>query len=172
MQHGVTEFGLSLGSNLGDRLSFLRRARAALAALPKTRISISSPVYETEPVDVQSAYRDCAFLNAVVILSSSLEPDAMSYHVHRIEHELGRRREPDRNAPRVIDIDVLYVDARVINHKDLTVPHPRWLERRFVVQPLADVRPDIVLPGTVRTVREILLSLPTEADVVRFLKEW
>lgn len=78
----------------------------------------------------------------------------------------------NRNAPRVIDIDIIYVNQMCIQNDDITVPHPRWAGRRFVVQPLADVRPEMTLPGESRTVQQILLSLPETPEVVLYRKEW
>jgi 2-amino-4-hydroxy-6-hydroxymethyldihydropteridine diphosphokinase len=167
------EVGLSLGSNLGDRLVHLARARQAIARLPGVDLLASSPVYETEPVGVRPRFRHLAFLNAVVVVESALAPQRLLDELHAIEADLGRARAGgDRNAPRPIDIDVLYAGAERIVTPDLTVPHPRWAERRFVVQPLADVRPDRVLPGEARPVRAVLLSLPDEPKVILFKREW
>ena len=84
---------------------------------------------------------------------------------------MGRVRGMDRNAPRPIDIDILYADDVMIDDDDLTLPHPRWSERRFVVQPLADVRPALCIPGQNRTVAEILAGMPATPTVHRF-KDW
>jgi len=168
----TVEYGLSLGSNLGDRMRHLRAARERVCAQLGTRLLAQSRVYETEPVDVSDAYRDMPFLNAVIVVESAAPPRAMNARLHAIEAELGRERAGDRNAPRPIDIDIVYAGAFRVRDAVLTLPHARWAERRFVVQPLADVRPDRVLPGEARTVREILLALPREPVVVPFAEEW
>jgi len=159
------EIGLSLGSNLGNRLGNLHDAIRWLAALPDTRVVAEAPVYETEPVGVRPEFAHLAYLNTVVIIESELPLSTLSTAVHTIEAQMGRVRGEDRNAPRPVDIDVLY--AGTITHADgiLDLPHPRWAQRRFMVQPLADVRPDLCLPGESRTVAEILAALPATETV-------
>ena len=166
------EIGLCLGTNLGDRMDNLRAAADALASIDGIEIVERSPVYETEPVDVSPQYRDQAFLNAVLIVDTSLDAREVARHVHRIEAEMGRERSEDRNAPRIIDIDVIYAGGLQLESEELTVPHREWAGRRFVVQPLADVRPDLVMPGLTRSVRDVLLSLPREPKVVPFETRW
>ncbi len=168
----MTEAGFSLGSNLGDRLAHLAAARDRLAALPGARLLAQSPAYETEPVDVPAEYRHLPFLNAVVILEGSHDARAWLNDLHAIELALGRQRTADRNAPRTIDIDLLYVGGETIEKQNLTVPHPRWAQRRFVVQPLADVRPSLVLPDSRQTVANILAALPAEPVVTLFARTW
>ena len=166
------EFGLSLGSNQGDRLRHLQEARARVVRLPGVTLLVKSPVYETEPVDVGPAYRDQPFLNAVLIVAGDCASDALSDALHGIETEMGRVRSADRNAPRPIDLDLLYAGTQMLATTRLTLPHPRWDQRRFVVQPLADVRPDLVLPGQARTVSAILFALPPKPDVVLWVRFW
>jgi 2-amino-4-hydroxy-6-hydroxymethyldihydropteridine diphosphokinase len=168
----VREQGLSLGSNLGDRLENLRVARARIARLPDVTVVASSSVYETEPVGVRPEYHDRPFLNAVVVVASAADPRALARELHAIEDAMGRRRSEDRNAPRVIDIDVIYVDNARIDEAELVVPHERWFERRFVVQPLCDLRPNLVIPGQAGTVRDVLLSLSQSSEVVEFATDW
>jgi 2-amino-4-hydroxy-6-hydroxymethyldihydropteridine diphosphokinase len=166
------EFGLSLGSNLGDRTGQLTRARAGIEHFPRTRVVAASPVYETEPVGVKAEYGHLKFLNAVLVIESGLDPDTLRREVAALEARLGRVRGPDRFAPRAIDIDILYAGDVLMETEGLTLPHPRWATRRFVVQPLADVRPDLVLPGARRTVRDILAALPSGEAVTLFSREW
>ena len=153
------EYGPSLGSNLDDTIQHLRDARHALAQHPAVHITAASHLYETEPVDVQPAYAHLAFVNAVLIVESSLEAQCLLAAINDIETQLGRVREEDRNAPRTIDIDILYAGDQLIESGGLTVPHPRWAERAFVVVPLAEVRPDLTLPGTNTSVAEHLMTL-------------
>ena len=166
------EAGFSLGSNLGDRLAHLAAARDQLAALPEARLVAQSPAYETEPVGVTPEHRHLLFLNAVVVLESPRDARAWLAAIRRIEHDLGRRRSANRNAPRPIDIDLLYAGAEAIEDGALVVPHPRWAQRRFVVQPLADVRPDLVLPGRRRTVAAVLRALPAAEAVALYARAW
>lgn len=166
------EIGLSFGSNLGERLGNLKLARHKIAASRDITVVAQSPVYETEPVGVQPKHKNRQFLNAVLVVESDTLPNELLARLHQVESELGRRRVGDRNAPRTIDIDVLYIGELRRADSQLTVPHPRWMERRFVVQPLADVRPDLALPGETRTVRDVLLSLPPTPKVVLFSEDW
>lgn len=166
------EIGLSLGSNLDDRLDHLRQAKAGIAALRSVTLLAASPVYETEPVDVLPQYAEMPFLNAVLIIDAEPEIDRLLASLHEIETGLGRKRHSDRNSPRQIDIDIIYAGELVILLKDGGVPHPRWSTRRFVVKPLSDLRPDLRIPGAQRTVREVLLALPPAPKVVLFTDRW
>ena len=164
----MMEIGLGLGSNLDHRLDYLREATKRIAALPGTRLLAKAPIYETQPVDVQPVYEHLEYLNTVIIVESSMELSALSEAIHKIETDMGRVRGADRNAPRPIDIDILY--AGNVKQADgiLNLPHPRWATRRFVVQPLADVRPNLRLPGEKQTIAEVLKGLPTSKDVKLF----
>ena len=166
------EIGLSFGSNHGDRLRNLREGRSRVAALAGVRVAAASPVYETEPVDVAEEFRGRSFLNAVLIAECAGDLRSFSSAIHAIEDAMGRVRGPDRNAPRVIDIDIIYAGNEHHCETTLTVPHPRWKERRFVLQPLADVRPDLVIPGELRSVRAVLASLPDTPAARLFCREW
>ena len=166
------EYGLSLGSNLGDRLQHLRAAASGIVRFCGAEIVARSRVYETEPVGVAPAYAQLPFLNAVLVVRGDPDPAELAVELHGIEWEAGRVRTADRYAPRPLDIDVLYADDVQLSTEVLTLPHPRWAERRFVVQPLADVRPDLRLPGETRTVREVLASLPPAPKVVLFAESW
>jgi 2-amino-4-hydroxy-6-hydroxymethyldihydropteridine diphosphokinase len=161
------EIGLSLGSNLGDRLANLAEATRRILALPGVRRLAASPVYETDPVGVQPQYRHLAYLNAVLIVASDTPVETLAESLRGIEHDLGRRRGADRNAPRPIDIDILYAGQEQRATAALEIPHPRWAQRRFVVQPLADVRPGLVLPGSDRTIAQILAGLTDPGRVTR-----
>jgi 2-amino-4-hydroxy-6-hydroxymethyldihydropteridine diphosphokinase len=144
---------LSLGSNIGDREANLR---AALERLEPVRIS---PIYETEPVD----YADQAwFLNVAAEIHTELMPRQLLSLTQRIERELGRVRTIAKG-PRTIDIDILMFGGVTMHTKELEIPHPRMPERRFVLQPLADIAPDVRHPKTHRSVREMLDAL---ADTV------
>lgn len=169
----LREAGFSLGSNLGDRLAHVRAARAALAATPGARLLASAPIYETEPVSVRPEHRHLKFLNTVVILEAPLDAAGWLRRIREIEIVLGRTRTIDRYAPRIIDIDLLYCGELVIHEPGLTVPHPNWAERRFVVQPLADVRPHLRFPGDDRDILSVLATLRSPpSEVQQLLEEW
>ncbi len=156
------EIGLSLGSNLGDRLATLRNAVTRIGNLPGIRLVAAAPLYETDPVDTRPEYASLRYLNTVIIINAPDPCDLrnLSDNLHAIETALGRVRSSDRNAPRTLDIDVLYAGTLARTDGILDLPHPRWAQRRFVVQPLADVRPALQLPGQTQTVAAILAALP------------
>lgn len=139
---------LALGSNVGDRLGHLREAVEGLARV--VQVDAVSSVYETDPV----GYEDQPdFLNAVLVGVTGLGPRELLEAAHRLEAAAGRRRSfPD--APRELDVDLVLYGGLVVRGPDLTVPHPRWKERSFVLGPLADVAPGWVDPETGRTVEE------------------
>lgn len=166
------EYCLSLGSNLGDRLWNLRRAAAMIAALPGVRIIARSCVYLTDPVGVSACHTSRQFLNAVILFEAAQRPRALLERLQGIETALGRCRGPEPNAPRPIDIDIVYAGRMTIADCDLTIPHPRWAQRRFVVQPLARLRPDLVLPGSILPVSAILDGLPVIPRVTLYAAEW
>jgi 2-amino-4-hydroxy-6-hydroxymethyldihydropteridine diphosphokinase len=165
------EFGFSLGSNLGDAAGHLRECKHRLLALPDVQFVGQSLLYETEPVGVAPEYAHLKFFNAVLVLESNRAPADWLPELHRIENEMGRIRTEDRNAPRPIDVDLIYAGDQCIDRGDLVVPHPRWAMRRFVVEPLCDVRPDLVMPGVGQTVRAVLAGIGDEA-VQRSEQSW
>ena len=168
----TTEIGLSLGGNLGDRLAVLGSARRAICSIPGVDERSASRVYETEPVGVLDEYRHLPYLNAVLVVSCGCGVHAFARACRDVEFRLGRVRGEDRYAPRTSDIDLIYADAREVHDAELRLPHPRWHERRFVVQPLAEVRPQLVLPGQVLTVEQILSELPATPGATLFSERW
>lgn len=125
---------IALGSNLGDRGWHLRRALHALGRV--VRLVRVSSVHETEPVDAPGGSPD--FLNMAVLGRTSLNPHDLLREMLAIEARLGRRRSV-RNAPRVIDLDLIFYGGHHIRTPDLIVPHPRWMERDFVLEPLREI---------------------------------
>jgi 2-amino-4-hydroxy-6-hydroxymethyldihydropteridine diphosphokinase len=153
---------LSLGSNLGDREAHLRDAIARLQAEGRV-VSISS-FYETEPVE----FADQAwFLNCAVALESTQTPEHVMAALLNIEHEMGRQRI-QKKGPRIIDVDILLFSDRIIDTKELTVPHPAMHQRRFVLQPLAEIAPATRHPLLKKTIRQLLDALPTGQTVRLF----
>lgn len=167
------EIGFSLGSNRGDRVRNLRQAhQAILAEGDATEVAVS-PLYETEPVDVKPEFQHLKFLNSVLVIETDRTAEDWLARTSRIEDRLGRERDArDRNAPRDIDIDIIFAGDLLIDSGGLTVPHPRWAERRFVVQPLADVRPDLLIPGQNRRVADVLKELPGADELQRLDESW
>jgi 2-amino-4-hydroxy-6-hydroxymethyldihydropteridine diphosphokinase len=162
---------VALGSNLGNRLGNLRAARKAIVALSNVKPPIlSSAIYETEPVDCEPGAGK--FLNAVVEFNYEGELTTLLEQLIRIEEVLGRNRNHAKNVSRPIDIDLLYCGSRNIRNERLELPHPRMHLRKFVLQPLADIRPDLVLPGQKKAVRKLLAELQESAEMVRFADGW
>ena len=156
--------GIALGSNIEPRLLFLQSARRELFGLHRgTSPVLCSKVYETSPVDCPP--NSPPFLNAVLELSTEFEPEDLLQKIKSIEHVLGRPPSGERNAPRVIDIDLLYCENVAIATPNLELPHPRIAFRRFVLQPLADIRPHLRLPNVSETVQELLADLKSDEFV-------
>ncbi len=158
---------LSLGSNQGDRLAELDRACASLDIWPGILLLARSPVYETEPVGVPPAFSGHLYLNRVVIVNTTLAPAAFSDAIHTIEERLGRVRGATPGLPRIIDIDIITFGNLRLDTPELTLPHPRARTRRFVLQLLADLRPEFVFPGDTQSVSDLLHALPPTPRVTR-----
>jgi 2-amino-4-hydroxy-6-hydroxymethyldihydropteridine diphosphokinase len=162
---------VALGSNLGDRLENLRAARRRIVDLADVRPPVlSSGIYETEPVDCEPGASK--FLNAVVEFEYAGEPTDLLEQLVRTEESLGRKRDHEKNVSRTIDIDLLYCGHRQIDNERLRLPHPRMHLRKFVLRPLADIRPDLVLSNQRKTVRELLAEAKASGEVARFAHHW
>src|SRR5262245_6615206 len=148
---------LGLGSNIEDRLAPLRDAVRLLRDDEGIRVRRSSRVWETDPI---GGPPQGDFLNAVIEVESPADPRALLTAAHRVEVALGRERTI-RWGPRTIDVEVLLVGERTIDETDLIAPHPRLLERAFVLLPLLELEPDLALPGGPR-----LADLPLGPDAV------
>lgn len=138
----MTRAYIGLGANLGDARAALEAAFAALATLPATQLQRRSSIYRSAPID--SGGPD--YLNAVAELRTSLQPLALLRQLQAIERDHGRER-PYRNAPRTLDLDLLLHGDAVVQTSTLTLPHPRAHERAFVLLPLAEIAPDLAIPG-------------------------
>jgi 2-amino-4-hydroxy-6-hydroxymethyldihydropteridine diphosphokinase len=149
----MTPVAIALGSNLGDRERHLRDAVERLAASVLS-LQLSS-FLETEPVGVGP---QPLFLNAALVGHTALGPRQLLVEMQAIERALGRER-PYAGAPRTLDLDLILYNARVIDEPGLVVPHPRFRERRFVLEPLAEVAPEWIDPVSGATVRALLDAL-------------
>ena len=152
---------LSLGSNLGDRQANLRSAISRLQELGK--VTAVSSFYETQPVDLID---QPWFINAVVEFDTELGPQELMAAIIRIEEDMGRRRIT-RKGPRTIDIDLLLFGQKVIDEPGLTVPHPAMHQRRFVLEPLAELAPKAEHPVIGRKIEELRDVLPLGQAVRR-----
>jgi 2-amino-4-hydroxy-6-hydroxymethyldihydropteridine diphosphokinase len=149
---------IGLGANLGDRAASIDSALARIAALPRTRLTRVGGPIETAPVGDPD---QPAYLNAVAEVLTSLAPRDLLAALLAVERALGRVRDPQRRwGPRTIDLDLLVFGSAVVEEPGLIVPHPRMAERRFVLAPLAGLAPALPVPGTGRTVAELLAALP------------
>ncbi len=154
---------LSLGSNVGDREGQLREAKTRLGTVGRV-VAVSS-FYETEPVEfTQQPW----FLNCAVALETSVTPRQLMTAILHIEEEMGRQRV-QKKGPRSIDIDILLFDGTTVDSEELTIPHPAMQLRRFVLEPLAEIAPEVFHPVLKKTVRELLDALPA-GQVVRKLE--
>ena len=151
---------LSLGSNVGDREANLRQAIRRLADLDRVR-AISS-FYETEPVEFTE---QPWFLNCAAALETTRAPKELLNKLLALELEMGRRRTQNKG-PRIIDLDILLFDSAIVNTPGLTIPHPSLAERRFVLEPLAEIAPEAVHPVLKKTIRALRDELPA-GPVVR-----
>lgn len=147
---------LGLGSNLGDRLANLQSAVDLLAGQAGVKALRVSRVYETQPMYRESQPQ---FLNAVVEGESRFLPRTLLRRLQHIEHKLGRRRSI-KNAPRPIDIDILLYGRFVVEAPELVIPHAGMAERRFVLEPLCELAPDLRHPVLKITMRELLAKAP------------
>lgn len=159
-----TEAYIALGSNLGDRELNLLRAVAEVGRLPESRVTALSSFYKTSPVG--NVNQD-AFYNAVLGLSTRLDARSLLTHLLRIEDETFKRVRTIHQGPRRMDLDLLLFGDRTINEENLVVPHPRLAERRFVLQPLCEIAPDLLHPLTGKSMRELLAELKSDETVVK-----
>lgn len=163
--------GIALGSNLGDRLDALQSARRQIERLPAVQIPLlASAIYETAPVDCEPDATP--FFNAVIEIGYTGEALSLLRELRRIEAALGRPSTHARNTSRTLDLDLLYFGDLEVSKPELELPHPRMHDRRFVLEPLNDIRPDLVLPTQTKNVAALLRNLPTTEPLVRVASQW
>jgi len=147
--HPVTVY-IGLGSNLGDRFGMISEAVKQLRQLPATAMTALSPLYFTDPVELEGG----EFLNGVAQLQTTLSPAELHQALEHIELALGRTGKGQRQS-RTIDLDLLLYDSLVIDESTLSIPHPRMTERGFVLGPLYDLAPGLIIPLTGKTVGKL-----------------
>jgi 2-amino-4-hydroxy-6-hydroxymethyldihydropteridine diphosphokinase len=153
---------LSLGSNLGDRAANLRAAIARLANVGEV-VAVSS-FYETEPVDLAA---QPWFMNCAVKIDTEKMPRQLLSAIVDIEQQMGRRRTKQKSGPRIIDLDILLFGRSIVDTLTLTIPHPAMHQRRFVLEPLAEIAPDLRHPVFRQTIRQLRDALPPGQAVKR-----
>lgn len=162
---------VALGSNLGNRLENLRTARRRILEIDGVHPPVfSSGIYETDPVHCEAGASK--FLNAVIEFEFDGDAIKLLEEARRIEELLGRDRHHAKNVSRTIDIDLLYFGDHQIDSEQLRLPHPRMHLREFVLQPLSDIRPDLILPNQKQTIRRLLAEADERRGIVRLMKTW
>ena len=157
---------LSLGSNLGDRLSYVQQAASILGTTKDIQIIATSSFYETEPWQMDSPNW---FVNANVQISTSLSPEELLIVINRIESQLGRERNEKREyTDRTIDIDILFYDDKIMNTDKLTIPHRFFHRRAFMIVPMLEIAQDFVHPLFKKTVTELYDELEDPEQVVLY----
>jgi 2-amino-4-hydroxy-6-hydroxymethyldihydropteridine diphosphokinase len=142
--HPIRRCVVSVGSTLGERLANLQGAVSSLADTPEVWVTAVSPVYETEPVEAPPGSKD--FLNAIVLMDTTLSARTLLDRALAIEDAYGRERTGEPGAPRTLDVDVIAVGDRRSDTAELVLPHPRAHERTFVLAPWNDIEPDAEIP--------------------------
>ncbi len=135
---------VGLGANLDEPIQQLRAALQSLARLPQTRVAAKSSFYRSAPIGMTA---QPFFINAVCALQTDLPPSSLMMYLLEVERAHGRIRSAERNGPRTLDLDLLLYESQVVETPALTLPHPRMHERAFVLQPLAELAPKMVVPG-------------------------
>jgi 2-amino-4-hydroxy-6-hydroxymethyldihydropteridine diphosphokinase len=146
---------IGLGSNLNDRVQALEKAVQKLKTLENTRFKTMSSVFETSPVGMEGG----PFLNAVAVLETGLKARILLEALLGMETAMGRTRKTGKDASRFIDLDLLLYGCATLEEKDLILPHPRMLHRRFVMEPLAELAPDMKVPPTGITTSKVAADL-------------
>lgn len=155
---------IALGSNLGDSRKIILDAMERLAALAEGPM-LRSSLWQTAPVDCPPG--SPAFLNAVVVFESKQgeTPETLLHKLKSLEREFGRRPKTIHNEPRPLDLDLIAFGNEIRRTSELTLPHPRAHERRFVLEPFKEIAPDYILPGQTKTVAQFLAQLPSDPGV-------
>ena len=154
---------ISAGSNMGDRLQNCRKGIESLTESGNSRILAQSRIYTTEPVD----YKDQDwFINMMVKLETAHDPFQLLDHIEHIQRAAGRMHDPIRFGPRILDLDIILYDDRIIDSERLVVPHPRMHKRSFVLKPICDIDPAIIHPVLKQDMQSLLKRLGQDKQKV------
>lgn len=159
----MAQFYLLLGGNLGDKKQLFAQSLEMIESAVG-KIIAQSAVYETEPWGFES---DNLFWNQVVVVETSLQPLRILEEIQQIERRLGRVRHAQQYVSRLIDLDLLFYDQLIFQHPDLEIPHPRIAERRFVLEPLAEIAPNLLHPVLNKTAAQLLAECPDQLAVTK-----
>jgi 2-amino-4-hydroxy-6-hydroxymethyldihydropteridine diphosphokinase len=159
---------IALGSNLGDSRRIILEAMARLQKL-SDQLLLQSSLWQTTPVNCPPG--SLLFVNAVVGLAPQKNetPESLLQKLHALEKEFGRTPKMVLNEPRALDLDLIAFGTETRNSPELVLPHPRAHLRRFVLQPLSEIAPDLILPGQAKTISQLLVGLPDEEMVTRLM---
>ena len=158
---------ISIGSNIGNTIENCKKGLSSLGETKGIQLKRLSKFYKTEPVD----YLDQAwFINAVIEISTSLEPVQLFNCLKFIEKEAGRIEDKLRFGPRILDLDIIFYDNVILKTNNLEIPHPRMHNRRFVLRPLCDINPNLIHPVFQRTVKDLLHNLNDKGQRIKEYK--
>ena len=155
---------LSIGSNKGKRLNYLKKAILEIGNTPSIIYIKTSPVYETKPM---YNLKQKSFLNVVIEINTSINPINLLRETQEIEKKIGRKRTYLKNQPRVIDIDILDYENVILNNKELILPHPAICERLFVLKPWSDISPMHKLPSIKKDIYQLMSSMKIDTDIIK-----
>jgi len=155
---------LSIGSNKGKRLNYLKKAILEIENTPSVIYINTSPVYETKAM---YNLKQNSFLNIVIEINTSISPINLLRETQKIEKNIGRKRTYLKNQPRVIDIDILDYENVILNNKELILPHPSICERLFVLKPWSDISPMHKLPSIKRDIYQLMSNMKIDTDIIK-----
>ena len=157
---------LSVGSNIGDKLANCKKGLSLLTGDGSALIQAHSCYYKTEPVD----YTDQDwFINAAVKIETRLDPQTLLERIQHVQQQIGRKHDAIRFGPRILDIDIIFFDDRVVELPELTIPHPRAHKRRFVLQPICDIDRAVIHPVFNVSVQSLLDRLDDKTQAIKRL---
>lgn len=155
---------IGIGSNIGNRNAYYQRALQLIATLPQTRTLQQSSQYETEPLGDAKTW----YLNGVIKIETAFAPLSLLHHLQTIEQALGRVRPAAKWTSRTMDLDILFFDNQIIDAPELHIPHPELHNRRFVLEPLAEIAPDFMHPRLKTRIADLLAVLEDTKQIQLF----